>query len=489
MTDSTRHARSDDSLHGVKRFLWILLIVAVLLAIWGVISRVRGREKIGQETAKDATPVVMTAKPTRGPETDELVLPGNVTAYIEAPIYARTSGYLKTWYTDIGAPVKRGQLLAEIETPEVDQQLRQSKSDLATAEANAKIATITDVRWKGLLVNQAVSPQDADTRAATAQAAQATAASAQANVGRLEELESFKRVVAPFDGVVTARNTDIGALINAGQTAGAQLFRVSDTTRLRIYVQVPEQYAPQTKPGIEAQLRFNEHPGIDYPAKLVRTAQALDPTLRTLQVELQVDNSKGELFPGSYAEVHFKLPGNEHTLRVPATALIFRAQGLQVATVIQGNEGNQSNQGNQGNQGGGQVKLHNVTQGRDFGNTVEVLNGLTPDDEVVVNPPDSITDGAQVRLAKPPQNQQGKPGQQGHAGGQQGQGGQGQQQGHAAGQGGQGQQQDQGQDQEKGQLEQQEEQQRHGRGLDTQSKGQQQGPGQQQGQDPGKGQG
>jgi RND family efflux transporter MFP subunit len=465
------------------------LIVAVLLAIWGVISRVRGREKIGQETAKDATPVVMTAKPTRGPETDELVLPGNVTAYIEAPIYARTSGYLKTWYTDIGAPVKRGQLLAEIETPEVDQQLRQSKSDLATAEANAKIATITDVRWKGLLVNQAVSPQDADTRAATAQAAQATAASAQANVGRLEELESFKRVVAPFDGVVTARNTDIGALINAGQTAGAQLFRVSDTTRLRIYVQVPEQYAPQTKPGIEAQLRFNEHPGIDYPAKLVRTAQALDPTLRTLQVELQVDNSKGELFPGSYAEVHFKLPGNEHTLRVPATALIFRAQGLQVATVIQGNEGNQSNQGNQGNQGGGQVKLHNVTQGRDFGNTVEVLNGLTPDDEVVVNPPDSITDGAQVRLAKPPQNQQGKPGQQGHAGGQQGQGGQGQQQGHAAGQGGQGQQQDQGQDQEKGQLEQQEEQQRHGRGLDTQSKGQQQGPGQQQGQDPGKGQG
>jgi len=426
MTDSTRHANSDDSLRGVKRFLWILLIVAIILAIWGVVSRVRGREKIGKETSQEAVPVVMTAKPTRGPQTDELVLPGNVTAYIEAPIYARTSGYLKTWYTDIGTPVKRGQLLAEIETPEVDQQLRQSKSDLATAEANSRIATITDARWKGLLVNQAVSPQDADTRAATAQAAQATAASAQANVGRLEELESFKRVVAPFDGVVTARNTDIGALINAGQTAGAQLFRVSDTTRLRIYVQVPEQYATQTKPGVEAQLRFNEHPGKDYPAKLVRTAQALDPTLRTLQVELQVDNSNGELFPGSYAEVHFKLPADENTLRVPATALVFRAQGLQVATVVQG----------------GQVKLHSVTQGRDFGNSVEVLNGLTAEDEVIVNPPDSITDGAQVRIAKPPQNRQGKPGEQQGQGQQQsqGQGGQGQQQGqgqqkHAHGQG------------------------------------------------------
>jgi RND family efflux transporter MFP subunit len=413
MTDSTRQARSDDSLRGVKRFVWILLIVAVILAIWGVVSRVRGREKIGQESAIEATPVVMTAKPARGPETDELVLPGNVTAYIEAPIYARTSGYLKTWYTDIGTPVKRGQLLAEIETPEVDQQLRQSKSDLATAQANAKIATITDARWRGLLVNQAVSPQDADTRAANAQAAQATAASALANVGRLEELESFKRVVAPFDGVVTARNTDIGALINAGQTAGAQLFRVSDTSRLRIYVQVPQQYAPQTKPGVEAQLRFNEHPGIDYPARLVRTAQALDPTLRTLQVELQVDNSKGELFPGAYAEVHFKLPGNEHTLRVPATALVFRAQGLQVATVVQGDK----------------VKLHNVTQGRDFGRTVEVLSGLTPDDDIIVNPPDSITDGAQVRIAKPPQNRQGKPGPQG------GQQGQGQPQGQAPGKG------------------------------------------------------
>jgi RND family efflux transporter MFP subunit len=386
----------EDSLRGVKRFLWILLIAAVVLAIWGVVSRVRGREKIGQETSQEAIPVVRTAKPTASPASDELVLPGNVTAFIEAPIYARTSGYLKSWYTDIGTPVKRGQLLAEIETPEIDQQLRQSKSDLATATANARIATSTDVRWKGLLVNKAVSPQDAETRAASAEAAQATAASAQANVGRLEELESFKRVVAPFDGVVTARNTDIGALINAGQTAGSQLFRVSDVTRLRVYVQVPEQYAPQMLPGVAAQLRFNEHPGVEYPAKVVRTAQALDPTLRTLQVELQVDNSKGELFPGAYAEVHFKLPGNANTLRVPATALVFRAAGLQIATVEQGNH----------------VKLHSVSQGRDFGTTVELLTGVTANDVIIVNPPDSITDGAQVRIAKPRSPEQQKPGKE-----------------------------------------------------------------------------
>ena len=384
----------EDSLRGVKRFLWILLIAAVILAIWGVVSRVRGREKVGEETSQEAIPVVRTAKPSASPASDELVLPGNVTAFIEAPIYARTSGYLKSWYTDIGTPVKRGQLLAEIETPEVDQQLRQSKSDLATATANARIATSTDVRWKGLLVNKAVSPQDAETRAASAEAAQATAASAQANVGRLEELESFKRVVAPFDGVVTARNTDIGALINAGQTTGSQLFRVSDVTRLRVYVQVPEQYATQTRPGVEAQLRFSEHPGVEYPAKVVRTAQALDPTLRTLQVELQVDNSKGELFPGAYAEVHFKLPGNANTLRVPATALVFRAAGLQIVTVEQGN----------------QAKLHSVSQGRDFGTTVELLSGVTANDVIIVNPPDSITDGAQVRIAKPPPPEQQEPG-------------------------------------------------------------------------------
>jgi len=382
MPDSAQPSQGDELLHRVRRFLWILLIVAVVLAIWGVVSRVRGRDRVGEETAQNAIPVVSVAKPHHSPPTDELVLPGDVMAFIEAPIYARTNGYLKSWETDIGTPVKKGQLLAQIETPEIDQQLRQARADLATAQANARIAAVTDVRWKGLLANNAVSPQDADTRAAAAQATKAAADSAQANVGRLEELESFKRVVAPFDGVVTARNTDIGALINAGQSAGSQLFRVADTNRLRVYVQVPEQFAPQIKPGIAAQLQFHEHPGVSFPAQVVRTAQALDPSLRTLQVELLVDNGKGQLFPGAYAEVHFKLPGSTSTLLVPATSLVFRAAGLQVATVERGNL----------------VKLRSITQGRDFGTAVEVLTGLSADDEVIVNPPDSIADGAQVRV-------------------------------------------------------------------------------------------
>ena len=384
MTDPARNAGAEGSLRGVKRFLWILMIVAVILAIWGVFSRVRGRDNVGRETAADAIPVVMVARPGRSPATDELVLPGDVMAFIEAPIYARTNGYLKAWYTDIGTPVKKGQLLAQIETPEIDAQLRQARSELETARANARIAEITNVRWKGLLEHNAVSPQDADTRAATAQATKATADSAEANVKRLEELESFKRVVAPFDGVVTARNTDVGALINAGQSAGSQLFRVADTARLRVYVQVPEQFAPQTQPGVAAQLLFHEHPATFYPAKVSRTSRALDPSLRTLQVELLVDNSKGELFPGAYAEVHFKLPGNATTLRVPATALVFRSAGLQVATV----------------QPGDHVKLQSVAQGRDFGTSVEVLRGLSADDVIIVNPPDSITDGEQVRVGK-----------------------------------------------------------------------------------------
>jgi len=387
MADSGRNAADADSLRGVKRILWVVALIAVLAAVWGVFSRVRGREMVGKETAEDAIPVVAVAKPSPSPATDELVLPGDVAAFIEAPIYARTSGYLKSWSTDIGTPVKKGQLLAEIETPEVDQQLRQSKSDLETALANARIAEVTNVRWQGLLEHNAVSPQDADTRAATAQATKATADSAAANVARLQQLESFKRVIAPFDGVVTARNTDVGALINAGQSTGSQLFRVADTSRLRVYVQVPEPFAPQTRPGVEAQLHFNEHPGTVYPAKVTRTSQALDPALRTLQVELLVDNSQGELFPGSYAEVHFRLPGKTSTLRIPATALVFRAPGLQVATVQQNNR----------------VKLKSIDEGRDFGTAVEVVNGLAADDVIIVNPPDSIADDEQVRVAKPRQ--------------------------------------------------------------------------------------
>jgi RND family efflux transporter MFP subunit len=382
LMNQPRHA--DGQFRHVGRYALILLAVAIVLAVWGVASRVHSRNTLGQETNEEAIPVVIVQKPSLSPPSEGLVLPGSTQAFVEAPIYARTSGYLRIWYTDIGDPVKKGQLLAEIETPEVDQQLRQSQADLATAQANAQLARITDIRWKGLLANQAVSQQDADTRAGQAAASEAQAASAQANVARLRELESFKRIVAPFDGVVTARNTDIGALVDAGQTAGGALFRVAHTQKLRIYVDVPEPYAVKTKPGIEVALRFKEHPDKDYSAVLVRTARALDPTLRTLRVEVQVDNTQGELFPGAYAEVHFKLPGSSSTLRVPATALIFRSQGLQVATVGPDNKAN----------------LHSIIQGRDFGTSVEVLSGVSADDQVVINPPDSLSDGGTVRIAK-----------------------------------------------------------------------------------------
>jgi RND family efflux transporter MFP subunit len=418
----------------VGRYALILLVVALILGIWGIASRVHSRNKLGKETNTEAIPVVVVQKPVASPPSEDLVLPGSVQAFVEAPIYARTSGYLKTWYTDIGDHVKKGQVLADIEAPEVDQQYRQSQADLATAQANANLAKITDVRWKGLLANQAVSQQDADTRAGQAAASEATEASARANVARLRDLESFKRVVAPFEGVVTARNIDIGDLINAGQSPGSALFRMADVEKLRVYVTVPEPYASQTKPGIVVWLRFTEHPGKDYPATLVRTAQALDPIQRTLLVEVQVDNHNGELFPGSFAEVHFKLPGSNSTVRIPANALIFRTQGLQVASVGPDNR----------------AKLSTIVEGRDFGTSVEVLSGVSADDRIIINPPDSLADGGQVRIQAPPQQ-----GQQGQGKGQQaGQSGQGQQGGQgssegqqsaASGQSGQGSGQGQGQ--------------------------------------------
>jgi RND family efflux transporter MFP subunit len=369
----------------IRRYAIILLIVAIGLGIWGVVSRVIARSELGKETIEASVPTVVIVNATRNPLGEELVLPGAVQAYIEAPIYARTSGYLKSWQTDIGTQVAKGQLLAEIEAPEVDQQLSQAQADLATARANEALSNTTNVRWKGLLATESVSKQDADERAGDAAAKKATADSAAANVARLRDLESFKRVVAPFSGVITARNTDIGALINAGQSAGSELFRIADTHKLRIYVRVPEAYASVTRPGLAAQLRFAEYPNREFPAKTVRTSNALDPTLRTLQVELELDNAKGEIFPGAYAEVHFKLGANAESLRLPANTVLFRAAGLQVATVD-----NQQ-----------RVKLKSIVQGRDFGNTIEVLSGLSADEKVVLNPPDSITDGLIVRIAAP----------------------------------------------------------------------------------------
>jgi RND family efflux transporter MFP subunit len=369
----------------IRRYAIVGLLVAIALGVWGEVSRVIARSELAKENIEAAIPTVatVTAEPSSAGEL--LVLPGAVQAFMEAPIYARTNGYLKSWNSDIGTTVAKGQVLAQIESPEVDQQLTQAQAELATARANEALSNSTNVRWQGLLATQSVSKQDADEKSGDAAAKKAAADSAAANVARLRELESFKRVVAPFGGVITARNTDVGALINAGQSAGAELFRIADTRKLRIYVRVPEAFAAVTKPGLEAELRFTGRPNQAFLAKTVRTSNALDPVLRTLQVELELDNAQGEILPGSYAEVHFKLPVNAATLRLPANTVLFRSAGLQVATLDSEKR----------------IKLKSIVQGRDFGSSIEVLSGIAAHEIVVVNPPDSIADGAQVRLADP----------------------------------------------------------------------------------------
>jgi RND family efflux transporter MFP subunit len=270
--------------------------------------------------------------------------------------------------------------------------LSQAQADLATARANEALSNSTNVRWQGLLSTESVSKQDADEKSGDASAKKAAGDSAAANVARLRDLESFKRVVAPFTGVITARNTDIGALINAGQSTGSELFRIADTRKLRIYVRVPEAFASVTKPGLEAELRFAEQPNKTFAAKTVRTSNSLDAILRTLQVELELDNAAGEIFPGAYAEVHFKIPASAATLRLPANTVLFRSAGLQVATLDSDHR----------------IKLKSIVQGRDFGSTIEVLSGLEANESVVLNPPDSIANGAQVRVAAAPPQQSGK---------------------------------------------------------------------------------
>jgi RND family efflux transporter MFP subunit len=386
MTDPPHSPRTPISDARLRQYGWIALAIAIALAVWGIVSRVGARDALSRQMAITAAASVVTVKPTAAPGSEALVLPGSVQANYEAPIYARTNGYLRIWYRDIGTPVKKGQLLAEIESPEVDQQLSQAQADLATAEANYVYAKSTDVRWQGLLATESVSKQDAEQRAGDAAAKKAAVQSAAANVARLREMESFKRVLAPFDGVVTQRNTDIGALINAGQSPGAALFRVADTHRLRIYVSVPQAYASSIRPGMSAELVFTEHPEKHYSATVAFTAQALDPASRTLQVELQAENPRHELFPGAYAEVHFNLAAAAPILRLPANAVLFRAEGLLVAAVGSDHR----------------VRLKRIAQGRDFGSSIEVLEGIDAADDIVINPPDSITDGALVHVVTQP---------------------------------------------------------------------------------------
>jgi RND family efflux transporter MFP subunit len=375
--------------HRARRYGLVALVIALSLAAWGIFSRVSARATLAADTAELAIPTVSTVRPTPSTDAEELVLPGSVQAYNEAMIFARTNGYLRQWHTDIGTRVTKGQLLAEIDTPEIDQQLLQARADLATAQANFQLAHTTDQRWRALLSTNSVSHQAADSAAGDASAKKAALASAEANVARLSDLESFKHLAAPFDGVVTSRNTDIGALINAGQ--GSALFRVADTSKLRVYVLVPQLYAPNTTPGLHADLVFPERPGKTYPAQVVRTADALDPISRTLQVQLLVDNPSGELFPGAYSQVHFKIQRGTGRLSVPASAVLFRSTDLQVAVVGADNR----------------VTLENITTGRDSGTSLEVLAGLSADADIIVNPSDSLETGARVRVL--PQNSNSPP--------------------------------------------------------------------------------
>jgi RND family efflux transporter MFP subunit len=365
----------------------VLAFVAIVaLVISGILPRIQARNTLAKETKEMAIPTVTVVHPQRSAPSSELVLPANVQAYIDAPIYARTNGYLKKWYADIGARVKAGQLLAEIETPEVDQQLRQARADLATAEANRSLAQITADRYAGLLKSDSVSKQDTDNAQANYAAQKATVQSMEANVKRLEQLVSFEKIYAPFAGVITARNTDIGALIDSGSSGGArtELFHIAQPDRLRVYVNVPQVYSQAAKPGLTADLALSEFPGRRFSGTLVRTANAIDQNTRTLLVEIAVNNPTGTLLSGAYAEVHLKLPGAASSFTLPVTTLLFRSEGLRVVNVKDGQH----------------ADLIPITIGRDYGSSVEVVAGLTGDESVITNPPDSIVSGEEVRVAQ-----------------------------------------------------------------------------------------
>ena len=371
------------------RKTWLVVTVALILVVAllgsGIWSRVKARTALNAETAQVALPSVSVVSPKQTGPADEIILPGNVQPFISSPIYARTNGYLKKWYVDIGAPVKKGHLLAVIDTPEVDQQLEQSLSNLNTAKANLTLAAITKNRYQGLLGKNAVAQQDVDNAVGTYNANKAIVQANQANVKQLQALKSFQKIYAPFDGVVTARNTDIGDLINSGSSAGVKtdLFHIAQPGKLRVYVNVPEEYSQGIKAGMTADLSLAEFPGRKFQGNLVRTAQAINMTTRTLLVEIDVDNPTGTLLTGSYAEVHLKVPTKASTLLLPVNTLLFRTEGLRVGVVKDG-----------------KVVLAEVTPGHDFGNQVEIVSGLKPDDKVIINPPDSIVSGQRVQIVQ-----------------------------------------------------------------------------------------
>jgi RND family efflux transporter MFP subunit len=368
---------------------WLVLAVAVILLaallISGIWSRLRARAALDTETTQAALTAVSVVSPKQTTPAEEIILPGNVQPYISSPIYARTNGYLKKWYFDIGAHVKQGELLAVIETPEVDQQLEQARSNLLTAQANLELASITKTRYQGLLKSNAVSQQDVDNAVGTYNANSAIVEADKATVQQYSALVSFEKVYAPFDGVITARNTDIGDLINSGSSSAAKtdLFHIAQPGKLRVYVNVPEEYSRGIKAGMTADLSLAEFPDRKFKGKLVRTADDINVTTRTLLVEIDVDNPSGTLLTGSYAEVHLAIPTQASTFLIPVNTLLFRSEGLRVGIVKDG-----------------KVALTAVTPGHDFGNQVEIVSGLKSDDQIIINPPDSIVSGQQVQIVQ-----------------------------------------------------------------------------------------
>lgn len=363
------------------------LVVAGGVAAVGIVGRAEANRQLVQWTNQQAIPTVQLAKIEHGAAEQSLVLPGNIQPYSKAAIYARVPGYLKSWDQDIGAQVKAGQLLGSIDTPDLDQQLAQARANFATAEANEQLASVTAQRWRTLVGKQWVSQQAYDEKAGAEAANKAIADAAQANVRQLEAMETFKSIVAPFDGVVTQRNTDVGALINVGSgAAGPALFEVADLHKVRIYVQVPQAYSAGLTPGLKATFDMPQYPGQHFEATLVTTSRAMDPNSRSMMVELQADNADGKFTQGAYCRVHLQLPVDPNMVRVPATALIPVNQGSQVAVLGEGNK----------------TLLKTVQLGRDFGDSVEVVAGLAPSDRVIDSPPETLTSGDEVQLAATP---------------------------------------------------------------------------------------
>jgi RND family efflux transporter MFP subunit len=375
----------DEQTSGRGSMLLGALFVAVLVGVavfFGIHSRSAAERKLQQATESAAIPTVNIVHPIVGSKAQEVVLPGNTQAFIDTSIYARTNGYLKQWFVDIGAQVRQGQLLAIIDAPELDQQLQQAEADLKSAQANQQLAQTTNVRWQALVAKHAVSVQEADQMASDLAAKQAATAAAEANVRRLQQLQSYERVTAPFDGVITARSTDVGSLIDAGSSAEPhELFHLDQVSKLRIFVSVPELYADAIRDGEQVDITQDADPGRILKGTVTRNSNAISQTSRTLNVEVDVDNSHGELLPGAYVFVHMKLPSGLNAVTIPSNTLIFRAQGLQVGVVRNG-----------------RVELVPITIGHDFGSTVEVTSGITPQDQVILDPSDSLISGIPVEI-------------------------------------------------------------------------------------------